>query len=486
MGSDFNLDLPGLKVTNTVEYPEEGFVLVAAEPVVKSNMNPECPKCHQRVTVWKNGFTYLEVVDARHFGERVRIDIKIPRYRCQNPMCDGKSNFQEDLSGIVDAKHHVTLRLRDLIMEMCAQRTNFSYIADYFGLEEETVAAIFYEQAAKYMEKREIELPRYIGVDEVHLAKDMRFVLFDVEEGQVRLLDMLEQRTQPKVEQYLSALPEDQRNAVQCVAMDMWRPYRTLAQKYFPNAKVVVDLFHITKAVNKIMNDARNDINAAEKKWAREHNATPRYDLGDAFLLMRKNSEDLIVNDDLDEKEKLNAVFTMSKELETVYMLKETLRDIFKWETDESGRKTGRSAIDRETAEAKLIAWRNSIPAPPKVEKPADNPSKRGRKKKVAQPDDLYADFRTLAQTLLVDWHDEVLNFFDFNNPRVSNGPSESMNNQIQKWYKAGSAAGFDNFRTRALYILDHEYKRKMSRRDLSKPYKTSVAERRKALRAKE
>ena len=68
---------------------------------------------------------------------------------------------------------------------------------------------------------------------------------------------------------------------------------------------------------------------------------------------------------------------------------------------------------------------------------------------------------------------------------RVSNGPAESMNNQIQKWYKAGTSAGFERFRTRALYILDHEYDKKIARNDLSKPYKQSIADRRKARRDK-
>jgi hypothetical protein len=50
---------------------------------------------------------------------------------------------------------------------------------------------------------------------------------------------------------------------------------------------------------------------------------------------------------------------------------------------------------------------------------------------------------------------------------------------------KTGTATGFERFKTRALYILDHEFGRKITINDLSKPYKPSVAERRKARREK-
>ena len=224
MAEDFHLDLPGLIETGCEHYPDEGFVLFTAVPERKGTLNPECPVCHSRDKVWKNGTTHIEVVDGRHFDDRVRIDIELPRYICNNPDCkDKKRNFQEDLSNIIDTKHRITLRLRKLIMEMCAQRVSFSYIADYFGLDEETVAAVFYEQAEIYMQNRDIELPRYIGVDEVHLAQDMRFVLYNVEEGQVRVLDMIDKRTQPKVEDFFGSFPEEQREKVECVTMDMWR-----------------------------------------------------------------------------------------------------------------------------------------------------------------------------------------------------------------------------------------------------------------------
>ena len=57
--------------------------------------------------------------------------------------------------------------------------------------------------------------------------------------------------------------------------MDMYSPYIDLIEKWFPNAKIIIDLFHIvqliTKSLNKarinVMNENKDDRNKFKRYW---------------------------------------------------------------------------------------------------------------------------------------------------------------------------------------------------------------------------
>ena len=39
--------------------------------------------------------------------------------------------------------------------------------------------------------------------------------------------------------------------------MDMWEPYLDVAKRYFRNAKIAIDSFHIMRTINNAMNSVR-------------------------------------------------------------------------------------------------------------------------------------------------------------------------------------------------------------------------------------
>jgi transposase len=62
------------------------------------------------------------------------------------------------------------------------------------------------------------------------------------------VFDVVLGRSEPSLRQYLSRLPG--REQVQLVVMDLSETYRSIVQKYFPNAKIVADRFHVIRLVN--------------------------------------------------------------------------------------------------------------------------------------------------------------------------------------------------------------------------------------------
>ena len=47
------------------------------------------------------------------------------------------------------------------------------------------------------------------------------------------------------------------RDKVQYVAMDMWRPYRDAVEAVLPHAMIVVDKYHVVRMANDAMEKAR-------------------------------------------------------------------------------------------------------------------------------------------------------------------------------------------------------------------------------------
>lgn len=64
-------------------------------------------------------------------------------------------------------------------------------------------------------------------------------------------IDMVVNRRQEKTEPYFTAIPAAERNRVRYLVSDMYRPYITYVDKYFPNAISVVDSFHVVKHINR-------------------------------------------------------------------------------------------------------------------------------------------------------------------------------------------------------------------------------------------
>jgi len=63
---------------------------------------------------------------------------------------------------------------------------------------------------------------------------------------------------------FLAPLPD--KGHITHVGMDLWRPYRLAVQKVLPNAKIVVDKFHVASKANAVFDAVRRRIANADKR----------------------------------------------------------------------------------------------------------------------------------------------------------------------------------------------------------------------------
>jgi transposase len=90
--------------------------------------------------------------------------------------------------------------------------------------------------------------PLVIGIDEHFFTKKQGYATTLVDLRNHKVFDVVLGRDEASLGAYLKALPG--REKVLIVVMDLSEPYRRIVQKYFPNARIVADRFHVIRWIN--------------------------------------------------------------------------------------------------------------------------------------------------------------------------------------------------------------------------------------------
>lgn len=377
------LNLPEFKVIGTQENDHDILFTVEAKSPPHC-----CPECGS-LSIYKHGKTERFVRDLNAFGKRVGINILGNRYKCQ----DCSTTFSESYKSI-DDRDKITNRLRNYIQEQSLKKP-FANIADEFSISPTTVKRIFTEFVKEQEAQMIFTTPRILGIDEVHLNKQMRAVFTDIEK--LKVLDMLPKRNKEDVIAFLKKLPDI--SNVEVVITDMWQPYKDAVLNVIPHARLVVDKFHVIQYANIAMENTRKSFRSTLTDKQRKQLMHER------FILL-KNKEDLTPQ----EKWNLQIWFVTFPTLKVAYNLKEGLRDMYLCET-------------REQAIEYYRQWKSSIPK------------------------DMQS-FLDIAK-IIDNWSTEIFNYFDY---FVTNAFTESINNLIKHIEKAGRGYSFEVLRAKVLF----------------------------------
>ncbi len=112
-----------------------------------------------------------------------------------------------------------------------------------------TVERWFHELLERKMREMESRVcPRALGIDEHYFTRQDGFAttLCDLEHH--RVFDVMLGRSEASLANKLNRLKGRER--VQVVCMDMAESYRQIVRRFFPNAKIVSDRFHVVRLIN--------------------------------------------------------------------------------------------------------------------------------------------------------------------------------------------------------------------------------------------
>src|SRR3954449_4400120 len=174
---------------------------------------------------------------------------------------------------------------------------------------------------------------RHIAIDEIAIAKGHRYltVVLDLDSGAVVFVG--DGKGAKALNPFWKRL-RGSKATIEAVAMDMSPAYREAVSTNLPKAKIVFDRFHVMKLFNEKLSDLRRALH-------REATDVMQKEVlkGTRWLLL-KAAEDL--DEEKDEKAKLEEALALNKSLAVADYLKEDLRQF--WE--QPGKRFGTAFLD--------------------------------------------------------------------------------------------------------------------------------------------
>ena len=365
---------------------------------------PKCLDCQGQMAKYdfqkESKIPYLECA-----GYKTLIRLRKRRFRCK--VC-GKMAVAE--TSLVKKNQQISTIVNQKITQKLIEKVPMTAIAESLSISTSTVI----RKLKEFEFKSDLNhLPEHMSWDEYSFKKGkMSFIAQDYDTR--KIVAILDGRTQATIRNHFLRYSRQVRSRVKVITMDMFSPYYDIARKLFPNAKIVLDRFHIVQHFSRAMNRVRIQIMNQFDRRSHEYKALKRY-----WKLIQQDSRKLsdkrfyrpTFRSHLTNKEVLEKLLSYSQELRQHYNLYQLL--LFHFQEKQTDHFF--SLIDE------TISSVNPI-------------------------------FQTVFKTFLKD-KDKIMNALEL---PYSNAKLEATNNLIKVIKRnAFGFRNFDNFKTRILISLN-------------------------------
>jgi transposase len=388
------LDLPDLLASEVI-YREDKiiFFVKAKEEFVT------CPVCgtltdkvHDRR--WQN------ITDSPIRGKHVILRLDKKRYRCA--ICSNRGFSQAYDS--IDLYARTTKRFDEYLANQAAGR-DYSRVAKENNLSYTAVENAVKKQIDPIIVERTSRINglKAISIDEFAVLKHHKYGVVISDPINKEIVDILPSRKKDDLIRYFSNWTQEQRDKIQIFSMDMWNPYKVVAEAIFPNAEITIDKFHLVALMNKALDEVRKDAQSAVSEAHRKQFYMSR-------TLLKKRAEDL----DDKSHQKLVRIFELYPPLEVAWELKEEFRDVLQMSNLTE-------AVDA------LKSWYQAI------------------------SNSKLTPFLKVKQTIR-HWEKNILNYFKTG---VTNGFAEGINNKIKLIKRIGyGVPNINNLKRRVFHSM--------------------------------
>jgi transposase len=341
-----------------------------------------CPRCG-RITQEIHDTRWQPIKHLPIWGMSTDIILQKKRYICD---CDPEHPFDERFEFIRRYQRQTVSYEKDIFI--LTHKNTIKNVSDITSISEGKCQRIYSHYAEHILEKREPEPLRFLGIDDIARKKGHNYntVVYNQETGNV--VAIITGRTKDDVAAYLKDWPKEVREKIEAVSMDMSRSYCHSVLACFPNAKPVIDRFHLSQHLHVCVDAARKHIQNRIKKYGKKDEV---FNIRWALL---KNVEDI------KKEEALNLILACTKYpiIRHLHYMKEEFREFFKIHTKED-------AIAFIEYFKGFTAEYHCIP-----------------------------EMITFCKTL-DNWLPYILNYYDY---RISNGLTEGNNHKIKNIKRRG------------------------------------------------
>ena len=279
---------------------------------------PKCHNCQGQMAKYdfqkESKIPYLECA-----GYKTLIRLRKRRFCCKD--C-GKTAVSE--TSLVKKNHQIATVVKQKITQKLIEKLPMTTIAESLSVSTSTVI----RQLHKFKFKTDLNyLPEHMSWDEYSFKKGkMSFIAQDYDTR--KIVAILDGRTQATIRNHFLRYSRETRSRVKVITMDMFSPYYDIARKLFPNAKIVLDRFHIVQHLSRAMNRVRIQIMNQFDRKSHEYKALKRYwklIQQDSYTLSRKRFYRPTFRAHLTNKEILEKLLSYSQELRQHYNLYQLL-----------------------------------------------------------------------------------------------------------------------------------------------------------------
>ena len=228
---------------------------------------PKCPHCQGQMAKYdfqkESKIPYLECA-----GYKTLIRLRKRRFRCKD--C-GKMAVAE--TSLVKKNHQIATIVKKKITQKLIEKVSMTAIAESLAVSTSTVI----RKLKEFEFKTDLNwLPEHMSWDEYNFKKGkMSFIAQDFDSN--KIVTILDGRTQATIRNHFLRYSRQVRNRVKVITMDMFSPYYDIARKLFPNAKIVLDRFHIVQHLSRAMSRVRVQIMNQFERKSHEYKALKRY-----------------------------------------------------------------------------------------------------------------------------------------------------------------------------------------------------------------
>lgn len=209
-----------------------------------------CPDCGALCSI----YDHREEREWRHLDTmqfKTLLVAEVPRVECPT---HGVKSIKVPWA---DLKSRFTMLFERFAIDVLLAATNQAKAAELLGLSWDEVHAIQERAVRRGLARRELSKTTHLGIDEKSFLKGQSYgsLLYDLDES--RVLEVVKDRTEEAANALLATLPEGQREKVEAVAVDMWKPFISAIETMLPKADIVHDKFHVVTYLNEAIDDVR-------------------------------------------------------------------------------------------------------------------------------------------------------------------------------------------------------------------------------------
>ena len=231
-----------------------------------------CPSCH-KPTKQVHDTRKRTIKSSKFLNKNLIIYYFQQRYLCT--FCEKRFIERND---IVYKYKRISIYATNRLMQLLSEQLTYSFIAKEENISPMTVIKYFDNtylktknaklpsrivpncqvETSQIINQPKISLPSILSLDEIKVSKftpKYAVVLLDFEKGEV--FDIVKDRRNKNLDAYFAQFPLSEREKVRFITMDLWKPYKALAKKYFPNAEIIADKFHYQRHLNWLVRDTR-------------------------------------------------------------------------------------------------------------------------------------------------------------------------------------------------------------------------------------